>query len=81
MKVNDDFAIIDDRLAYSSKERAEEIAIDLGCEGVHEHDFEDQTWYMPCEYHELKAPCQAGYEQYGMKRKNGRLVPNCIPIK
>ncbi len=81
MKVNDDFAIIDDRLAYSSKERAEEIAIDLGCEGVHEHDFEGQIWYMPCEYHELKAPCQAGYEQYGMKRKNGRLVPNCIPIK
>jgi hypothetical protein len=30
---------------------------------------------------DLKAPCQAGYEQYGMKMKNGRLVPNCIPIK
>ena len=81
IKVNDDFAIIDDRLAYSTRERAEEISADLGCEGVHEHEFEDQTWYMPCEYHELKAPCQAGYEQYGMKRKNGRLVPNCIPIK
>ena len=30
---------------------------------------------------DLKAPCTAGYEQYGMKMKNGRLVPNCIPIK
>jgi hypothetical protein len=30
---------------------------------------------------DLKKPCQAGYEQYGMKIKNGRLVPNCIPIK
>jgi len=30
---------------------------------------------------DLKKPCQAGYEQYGMKMKNGRLVPNCIPIK
>jgi hypothetical protein len=30
---------------------------------------------------DLKAPCQAGYEQYGMKEKNGKLVPNCIPIK
>ena len=30
---------------------------------------------------DLKAPCQAGYEQYGMKIKDGRLVPNCIPIK
>ncbi len=30
---------------------------------------------------ELKAPCTSGYEQYGMKIKNGRKVPNCIPIK
>ena len=51
MKVNDDYAIIDDRLAYSSKERAEEIAIDLGCQGVHEHEFEGQVWYMPCQDH------------------------------
>lgn len=29
----------------------------------------------------LKKPCQAGYEQYGMKMKNGRKVPNCVPIK
>ena len=26
-------------------------------------------------------PCTEGYEQYGMKMKNGRKVPNCIPIK
>jgi hypothetical protein len=26
-------------------------------------------------------PCTSGYEQYGMKMKNGRKVPNCIPIK
>lgn len=26
-------------------------------------------------------PCEAGYEQYGMKEKNGRKVPDCIPIK
>tara|TARA_R110000782_G_scaffold110019_2_gene199152 strand:+ start:560 stop:850 length:291 start_codon:yes stop_codon:yes gene_type:complete len=30
---------------------------------------------------ELKLPCTSGYEQYGMKIKNGRKVPNCIPIK
>lgn len=30
---------------------------------------------------DLKKPCQAGYEQIGMKTKNGRLVPNCVPIK
>lgn len=26
-------------------------------------------------------PCQAGYEQVGMKTKDGRLVPNCVPKK
>lgn len=30
---------------------------------------------------DLKKPCQAGYEMIGMKTKDGRLVPNCVPIK
>lgn len=30
---------------------------------------------------ELKAPCQDGYEQIGMKDKDGRKVPNCVPIQ
>tara|TARA_R100001463_G_scaffold20745_8_gene50386 strand:+ start:3059 stop:4543 length:1485 start_codon:yes stop_codon:yes gene_type:complete len=51
--VDEEFAIIDNRLAYSSKEAAESAALDLGCEGSHEHDFEGKTWYMPCEYHKL----------------------------
>jgi len=79
--VDDAFAIIDDRLAYATKEKALEIAENIGCEGFHVHNLEGKDWYMPCEKHELKAPCQAGYEQYGMKRKGGKLVPNCIPIK
>jgi TusA-related sulfurtransferase len=28
----------------------------------------------------LKEPCQAGYEIIGFKIKNGRRVPNCVPI-
>ena len=79
--INDSMAIIDDRLAYSTKELAIQAAKDIGCDKYHEHDFEGKTWYMPCEQHNLKKPCQAGYEQYGMKMKNGKLVPNCIPIK
>lgn len=53
MVINEDMAIIDDRLAYSSKEKAEQKAIDLGCEGYHEHEFEGQIWYMPCKEHKL----------------------------
>jgi|TARA_Y100000289_G_scaffold66140_1_gene81653 hypothetical protein len=81
VKVNDDFAIIMDRLAYSSKEKAEQIAEDIGCEGIHEHDYMDQTWYMPCEKHELKAPCWDGYEMVGFKTVNGKKVPNCVKMK
>lgn len=29
----------------------------------------------------LKEPCQTGYEMIGFKIKNGRRVPNCVPIK
>jgi len=81
MVVNEDFAIIDDRLAYATEEKALEAAKNIGCDKYHTHDFEGKTWYMPCEEHNLKAPCQPGYEQYGMKMKNGKKVPNCIPIK
>ena len=29
----------------------------------------------------MEAPCWEGYEPYGMKEKDGRLVPNCVKIK
>jgi len=83
--VNDDYAIIDDRLAYSSKEKAEEMAKDLGCEGYHVHEVEGKQWYMPCEQHSIeagkttKSPCWDGYEQKGWKTgKSGKRVPNCV---
>ena len=30
---------------------------------------------------EEAAPCWKGYQQFGMKLKNGREVPNCIPVE
>ena len=51
--VSDDIAVIDDRLGYSTQEKAEEMAKDLGCKGYHTHDFDGKTWYMPCEKHKL----------------------------
>ncbi len=51
--VSDDIAIIDDRLGYSTQEKAEQIAKDLGCKGYHTHEYEGKTWYMPCEKHKL----------------------------
>ena len=49
--VDKDFAIIDDRLAYSTKEMAIEGAKNIGCEGYHEHEYEGKIWFMPCEEH------------------------------
>jgi hypothetical protein len=29
----------------------------------------------------LESACWEGYEPIGMKEKDGRMVPNCVPIK
>jgi hypothetical protein len=29
----------------------------------------------------IKKPCWDGYEMIGMKEKDGREVPNCVPVK
>jgi len=84
IKMSVELKEVDGYEVYETKEEAEEQAEKMGCSGHHEHKEGDKVWYMPCESHDeidLKKPCQAGYEQYGMKVKGGRLVPNCIPIK
>jgi len=84
MVVDEEYAIIDDKLAYSNPESAELAAQDVGCEGYHEHEYEGKIWYMPCEQHSVdagkttKSPCWDGYEQKGWKiGKSGKRVPNC----
>ena len=85
--INDDYAIIDDRLAYSSEEKALEMAKDLGCELIHEHEYEGKMWYMPCESHSVeagansKSPCWDGYEQKGYQMIDGKKRPNCVKKK
>jgi len=73
---------IDGKQAYETKEEAQEIAKLIGCESYHEHEEDGKTWFMPCVSHEeLKAPCWDGYEQIGTKMKDGKEVPNCVPLK
>jgi hypothetical protein len=31
-------------------------------------------------YNEEKGPCWTGYKQVGMKKKGGKMVPNCVPV-
>ena len=49
--IDEDIAVIDDRTAYSTKEKAIAVAKEVGCESYHEHEFEGKTWFMPCEKH------------------------------
>ena len=34
-----------------------------------------------CEQFLEDNPCQSGYVAYGLKPKNGKMVPNCVPIE
>jgi hypothetical protein len=76
-----DTLVIDGRLGYATKDAAEKAAEDIGCEGHHIHNVDGTDWFMPCEEHNLKAPCWDGYEQIGTKVVDGREVPNCVPLE
>jgi hypothetical protein len=32
-------------------------------------------------WNNLEKACWSGYKQVGMKEKNGRMVPNCVPVE
>jgi hypothetical protein len=67
--VGEDYIIVDDRLAYKTKEQAENISKDIGCGGYHIHEVDGQEWYMPCERHsvDMYDKCPKGYKKKGGK--------------
>ena len=78
---DENLKMIDGKQAYETKEEAEAKAEEMGCGGSHEHEVEGVVYFMPCVNHEeLKAPCWDGYKQVGTKMKDGRKVPNCVPL-
>ena len=64
MLINEDIAIIDDRLAYSTQEKAEEMAENIGIEGFHTHEFMGKTWYMPGMMHSENSYHDEEEEEY-----------------
>ena len=53
-----------------------------GCEDLgNDHHYVSDT--EKCAYciNKGQGPCWDGYEQVGTKDKNGKTVPNCVPIK
>ena len=73
--------VIDGKVAYETIEEAESKANEIGCMGYHEHEVDGKIYYMPCQDHtDLKKPCEPGYEMIGTKMKDGKEVPNCVPL-
>ena len=56
----------------------------MNCGGhIYCSDIKSNQQYLPMKKKKktLKNPCWDNYEQLGMKNKNGKKVPNCIPKK
>jgi len=51
LKLNLDRIIQDGKPLYDTKEEAERVALEIGCEGSHEHEIDGKIWYMPCATH------------------------------
>ncbi len=60
---NEEFVMIDGVMAYHTIEQAEKAAEKMGCEGYHEHEYEGETYYMPCETHEENFETYNDYPQ------------------
>ena len=46
------------------------MAVNIGCEGIHIHEFEDKEWFMPCKKHSLKKyKCPPVYKKDYQKHK------------
>ena len=81
--------IIDGRAAYSTVEEAERAAEDIGCKGYHTHEYEGDTWYMPCETHNLaEVGPRGGLEKalkllsqiHLIKTRKGRELQKEMPL-
>lgn len=44
--------MIDGKKAYKTKEEAEKVAKEMGCNGYHKHKVDDVVYYMPCKSHD-----------------------------
>ena len=53
----------------------EEVKANIISKSYHSDNEDEDKW------DNMTKACWVGYEQRGMKEKNGRMVPNCVPIK
>ena len=67
--------IPENTLVKSVDPKPEDIS-DEDISKTYESDNEDED-----KWDNLQKACWSGYKQEGMKEKNGRMVPNCVPVE
>ena len=67
--------IPDDALAKSIDPKPEDLTDEEISKGYESDNEEEDNW------DNIQKACWSGYKQVGMKDKNGKKVPNCVPIK
>ena len=67
--------IAEDDLTKSIDPKPEDIS-DEDISKTYESDNEDED-----KWSNMEKACWSGYTQRGMKEKNGRMVPNCVPVE
>ena len=67
--------IPDDALAKSIDPKPEDLTDEEISKG-YESDNEDED-----KWDNIEKACWSGYTQRGMREKDGRMVPNCVPVK
>jgi len=60
---------------HNGMKKAEELSDEEISKSYDSENEEEDKW------DNMEKACWAGYKQVGMKDKNGRRVPNCVPVK
>jgi len=66
---------IKDMLIKSIDPKPEELTDEEISKGYESDNEEEDKW------DNMEKACWSGYTQRGMKEKNGRMVPNCVPVE
>ena len=67
--------MLQDSLSKSIDPKPEDLTDEEISKGYESDNEEEDNW------DNIQKACWSGYKQVGMKDKNGRRVPNCVPVK
>ena len=67
--------MLQDSLSKSIDTKPEDLTDEEISKGYESDNEEEDNW------DNIQKACWSGYKQVGMKDKNGKRVPNCVPVK